>query len=195
MGSDAMNCITPLDAFLYIELSWLWMDAFRLRPLLKAVAGEVHLGVSRVAEVALGGGVVGVALEVAGRDGAGGFCEGDGLPAGVDSGGEEMEGGGGVAAGEETGDEAGYSKGGYFYESADETAGFVGGHRELQEEELDTEAKCLQRDPESEAIRRRLTLKVRRDNDPNGAGVEAEIGGWGAFGEDSRISVDGWCIR
>ena len=72
--------------------------------------------------------MVSVAFEVAGRDGAGGFGEGDGLPAGVDSGGEEVEGAGGVAAGEETGDKAGYSKGGYFYEAADETTGLAGGH-------------------------------------------------------------------
>jgi hypothetical protein len=89
--------------------------------------------VDGVAEVTLRGVVVGVALEVAGRDGAGGFGEGDGLPAGVDSCREEIEGAGGVAAGEETGDEAGYSKGGYFYEAADETVGLAGGHKELQE--------------------------------------------------------------
>jgi hypothetical protein len=162
------------------------MDAFRMRLRLKTMVSGVHLGVDGVAEVALGGVVVAVALEVAGRDGAGGFGEGDGLPVGVDSGGEEIEGAGGVAAGEETGDEACYSKGGYFYEAADETTGLAGGHRGLQTEELDTEAKCLQRDPESEAIRRRLTLKVRGGNGPNGAGVGERIGGWGAFGERFR---------
>ena len=150
-----------------------------------------HLGVDGVAEVALGGDVVAVALEVAGRDGAGGFGEGDGLPAGVDSRWEETEWAGGVAAGEETSDEAGYSEGGYFYEAADETTGLAGGHRELQEEELDTEAKCLQRDPESRAIRRRLTLKVRRGNDPNGAGLEGGIGGRDAFGGKIR-NLYGW---
>jgi hypothetical protein len=132
-----MNRISLLDAFLYIELSWLWMDAFHRDCWLKTAAGGVHLGVDCVAEVALGGGVVGVALEVAGRDGAGSFGEGDGLPAGVDSRREEIEGAGGVAAREEACDETGYSEGGYFYEAADETTALAGGHRELQEEELD----------------------------------------------------------
>jgi hypothetical protein len=128
--------------------------------------------------------VVGVALEVAGRDGAGGFCQGDGLPAGVNTRGDEMEGVGGVAAGEESGEKACYSKGGYFYEAADETTGFAGGHKVLRAEKLDTEVKCLQRDPERTAIRRRLTSKIRRDNDPNGAGLIREIGGLSALGED-----------
>ena len=95
----------------------------------------------RVAEVTLGGEVVGVALEVTGRDGAGGLGEGDGLPAGVDTCGEEMEGIGGVAAGEESCDEAGYSEGGYFYEATDETTGLAGGHKGLQGEKLDTEVE------------------------------------------------------
>jgi hypothetical protein len=167
------------------------MDAFRCGLRLKTVAHGVHLDVDRVAEVALGGVVVGVTLEVAGRDGTGGFGEGDGLPAGVDSGGEEVEGAGGVAAGEETGDKAGYSKGGYFYEAADETTGLAGGHIGTPTAELDTEAKCLQRDPESEAIRRRLTLKVRGGNDPNGAALGGEIGGRGAF-EANSSNLGGW---
>jgi hypothetical protein len=85
--------------------------------------------VDRVAEVTLGGEVVGVAIEAAGRDDAGGFGEGDGLPVGVDTRGEEMKGVGGGASGEESCDETGYSEGGYFYEAADETAGLARGHK------------------------------------------------------------------
>jgi hypothetical protein len=126
--------------------------------------------------------VVGVALEVAGRDGAGGFGQGDGLPAGVDTCWDEVEGVGGVAAGEESGEKACYSKGGYFYEAGDEATGFAGGHKVLRAEKLDTEVERLQRDPERTAIRRRLTGVVRGGNDPNGAGVEGGIGRRDALG-------------
>ena len=134
--------------------------------------------------------MVGVALKVTGRDGAGGFGEGDGLPAGVDTRGDEVEGVCGVAAGEESGEKACYSKRGYFYEAADETTGFAGGHKVLQAKKLDTEVKCLQQDPERTAIRRRLTSEILRDNDPNGAGLIREIGRRGALGGTGNKAGD-----